>query len=94
MPGRDRDLNSAVVDDYVSSIGPPILAFRCPPGTQSLNLAECGQKKLLMLCNLILHYGRLSLKLWEDMFFAAEGQLDDYSVPRSLDPNPRSVSRH
>ena len=42
LPGRGRDLNSAVVDDYVNSIEPPISVFRCPPGTQSLNLAGRG----------------------------------------------------
>ena len=94
VPGRGRDLNSAVVDDCVNSVEPPISVFRCPPRTQSPNLAERGQKKLLMLCNLKLHYGRLSLKLWEDMLFAAEGQLDNHPMPRSLDPNLRSVSRH
>ena len=63
MPGRGRDLNSAVVNDYVNSVEPPISVFRCPPGTYSLNLAERGHKKLLLLCNLNLHYGRISLKL-------------------------------
>ena len=94
MPGRGRDLNSAIADDYVNSVKPPISDFRCPPGTQSLNLAERGQKKLLMLCNLNLHYGRLSLKGWEGMLLAAEGQLDLHSMPRSRDPKLRSASRH
>ena len=94
MPGRGRDLNSAIVNDYVNSVEPPISVFRCPPGTQSPNLAERGQKKLFMLCNLNLHYGRLSLKLWEDMLFAAEGQLDHRPMPRSHDPNLRCISRH
>ena len=62
VPGRGPDLNSAVVDDYANSIEPPITAIRCPPGTQSRNLAERGQKKLLMACSPNLHYGRLGLK--------------------------------
>ena len=49
VPGRGRDFNSAVVDDYDYSVEPPISVFRCPPGTQSPNLAERGQKKLRML---------------------------------------------
>ena len=62
VPGRGCDLNLAVVDDYVNSVEPPISVFRCPSGTQSLNLAERGQKKPVKLCNLNLHYGRLNLK--------------------------------
>ena len=51
VPGRGQDLKSAIADEYVNSVEPPISVFRCPPGTQSRNLAECGRKKLLMLCN-------------------------------------------
>ena len=94
VPGRGRDLNSAVVDDYVNSAEPPISVFRCPPGTQSPNFVERGQKKLLMLCNLNLNYGRLSLKGWEDMLFEAEGQLDHHPVSLSRDSSLRFVSRH
>ena len=94
VPGRGPDLNSAIADDYANSAEPPISCFRCPPGTRSLNLAERGQKKPLMACNLNLHCGRLSLKGWEDMLFAAEGQLDHHPMPRSCDPKLRFVSRH
>ena len=94
FPGRGQDLNSAIVDEYVNSVEPPISFFRSPPGTQSFNLAERGQKKLLMLRNLNLHYGRLSLMGWEDMLFAANGQLDHHPMPRALAPAQRTVSRH
>ena len=57
-----------------------------------------------LLCNLNLHYGWLSLKLWEGMLFAAEGQFDLYPMPHSKkglptstnpnDPDLRSISRH
>ena len=77
-----------------SSVEPPIFITRCPPGAQGLNLAELGQKKLLVLCNLNPHYGRLSLEGWEGMHFAAEGQLDYHSMPRSRAPAQRAVSRH
>ena len=49
VPGRDRDLNSAIAGDSDNSVEPSISVFRCPPGTQSPNLAKLGQKKLLML---------------------------------------------
>ena len=52
VPGRGRDLNSAVVDECVNSVEPPISVFRCPSETRSLDLAERGQKKLLVLYNL------------------------------------------
>ena len=74
-------------------VEPPISVFRCPPETQSENLAERGQKNLLMLCNPNLHYGRLSLKGWEAMLFAAKGQLDHLTMPRALAPAQRAVSR-
>ena len=66
--------------------------IRCPSGTQRSNLAERGQKKLLMLCNLNLHYGRLSSKEWEEMLLAAEGQLDHHPIPQSGDPKQHGVS--
>ena len=62
MPGRGQDLNSAIVGECVNSVEPPISVFRCPLGAQGLNLAERGQKKVLMLCNLNLYCGRLSPK--------------------------------
>ena len=46
-----------------------------------------------MLCNLNLHYGRLSLKGWEGMLFATEGKLDHHLMPQSSDPTERAVSR-
>ena len=45
-----------------------------------------------MLCNLNLHICRLSPKGWEDILFAAEGQLGHRPIPRSRDPNLCSVS--
>ena len=41
----------------MNTVEPPISVFRCPPGTQSLNLAERGVKKALMLLNLNIHFG-------------------------------------
>ena len=93
VPGRGQDLNSAVVGEYANSAEPPITVIRCPPGTQSLNLVERSQKKLLMLFNPNLHYGRPSPKEWEDMPFAAEGQLDHHPMPQSRDPTQRAVPR-
>ena len=88
----------------MNSVEPPISVLRCPLGTQSLNLAERGQKELLILCNLNLHYGRLSLKLWKDILFAAEGQLDHQPMlhsqkglpisTNSYDSDLRPMSRH
>ena len=71
VPGCGRDLNTAVVDAYVNSIEPPIRVIRCPLGTQSMNLAERGQKRLLVLANPNFHYGRLSPVAWEKMFLVA-----------------------
>ena len=93
MPGRGRDLSCFVVDEYAILLEPPITVIRCPPGTQSLNLAERGQKRLLMLCSPDLHYGRLSLKGCEVMLFVAEGQLDNHPMTHSHDPAQSSVSR-
>ena len=93
MPGRDQDLHSAVVDKYVNSVEPPITVIDCLPGTQSLNLAERGRKKLLVLCNPNLHYGRLNLKGRKKMLFAAEGQLDHHPMPQSSDFTQHVVSR-
>ena len=73
VSGRGRDLNTAVVEEYVRGIQPPFRIIRCPPGTQSMNMAERGQKRLLVLANLDLHHGRLSLLALDDMFLAAEG---------------------
>ena len=42
---------SADVDEYVNSVKLPIIAIRFPPGTQSPNLVERGQKKLFMCYN-------------------------------------------
>ena len=64
VPDLGQDLNSAIVAEYVNSVEPPISVIRFPPGTQSLHLAERGQKKLLMPCDSNLHYGRLSPKSW------------------------------
>ena len=61
VPGGGRDLNTEVVDDYVNSVEPPIRITRCQPGSQSTNVAGRGRKRLLMLANLILHDGRLSI---------------------------------
>ena len=47
-----------------------------------------------MLNNFNLHYPRLSLKEWGSMLLAAEGQLGHHPIPRSRDPQLRSVSRH
>ena len=72
VSGRGCDLNTAVVAEYVRKIDPPFSIIRCPPGIQSTNMAEHGQKLLLVLANLNLHHGRLGLLAWEDMFLAAE----------------------
>ena len=61
VPGRARDLNTSEVEAYANSAEPPINFLRCPPGVQSLNMAERGQKRLLLLANLSLHFGRLSM---------------------------------
>ena len=94
VPGRDRDLNSAIVNDCVNSAEPSISIFRCPSETQSPNLAERGQINHLMLCNLNLHYGRLSPNAWWGMLFAAVDQLDHRPMPLSPDPKLCSVSHH
>ena len=71
VSGRSRDLNTAVVEEYVRGIHPQFCITRCPPGTQSMNMAERGQKRLLMLAILNLHHGRLSPLAWGDMSLAA-----------------------
>ena len=48
-----------------------------------MNPAERGQKRLLVLANLNLHYGHLGLVAWEEMFFTAQGQLDFHSMPNA-----------
>ena len=48
-----------------------------------MNLAERGQNRLLMPANLNLHHGWLSPLAWEDMYFAADGQLDLYPMPQA-----------
>ena len=45
-----------------------------------MDLAERGQKRLLVLASPDLHYGRLSPVAWENLFFAAQGQLDFHPV--------------
>ena len=88
-PGRGRNPNSAIVDEYVSSAGPPITGT-C---TQSPDLAERSQKKLLTHCNFDLHYGRFSLRCWEGMLFVTEGQLDHIPpVSQSGDPKQSAIS--
>ena len=47
---------------------PPIAVIR----TQSPNLAERDQMKLLVLCNLNPHYERLGMNRWEGMQLAAK----------------------
>ena len=94
VSGRGRDLNTAVVESYVRGIDPPFRIVRCPPGTQSMNMAERGQKRLLMLANLNLHHGRLSLLAWDDMFLAAEGQLDHHPMAKAEDPRLRAECRY
>ena len=91
--GCGQDLPSAVVNEHANLVEPPITTIRSPPGTQSLNIAERGKKKLLMLCNHNLHYGRLSPSVFEGILFAAEGQLDHHPIPQSRDPTQRAVSR-
>ena len=93
VSGRGRDFNTAVVDEYANKVEPPVRITRCPSGTQSMNLAERGQERLLMLANLNLHHGRLSLLAWEDMFFAAEGQLDYHPMAGAEDAQFRSECR-
>ena len=83
VTNRGRDLNIAIADAYVNSVEPPIRIIRYPPGTRSMNLAERGQKRLLVLAYLNLHHGRLSLLAWEEMFIAAEGQLDFHCMPQA-----------
>ena len=73
VPGRGRGLNTAIVGDYANSVEPPIRNTRYPPGTQSTDLAERGQKRLLVLADLNLHYGLLSPVAWEGKFFVAQG---------------------
>ena len=93
VPGHGRDLNTAVVDGYANSVEPPIRITQCPPGTQSMDLAERGQKRLVVLANPNLHSGRLGLVAWEDMFFAAQGQLDLQLLPGAETPGPRTECR-
>ena len=93
MPGRGKDLNSAVVDEHVNSFEPPIYVIRFPPEAQSRNLAKRYQKTPLLLCKLNLYYGRLSPKGWESILFGTEGQLDHHPMPHSRDPTQRAVSR-
>ena len=90
VSGRGRDLNTAVVEEYVRGIDPPFRIIRCPPGTQSMNMAERGQKRLLVLANLNLHHGRLSLLAWDGMFLAAEEQLDYHPMAGAEDAQLRS----
>ena len=56
-------------------------------------MAEVGQKRLLVLANLNLHYGRLGLLAWDDMSLAAEGQLDYHSMAGAEDAQLRSECR-
>ena len=49
-------------------------------------MAVRGQKLLLLLANRNLHLGRLGIVGWQDMFLAAEAQLDFHPVPRSAVP--------
>ena len=93
VSGRGRDLNTAVIDKYINKIEPPVRITLFPPGTQSMNLAERGQKRLLMHSNLNLHHERLSLLVWENMFFAAEGQLDYHPTAGAEDAQLRSECR-
>ena len=93
VSGRGRDLNTAVVEEYVRGIHPPFRIIRCPPVTQSMNMAERGQKRLLMLANLNLHHGRLSLLAWDGMFLAAEGQLDHHPMAKAEDARLRTGCR-
>ena len=57
VSGRGRDLNTAVVDEYANAVR----IIRCPPGTQSTNLTERGQKRVLVLANQNPHRERLGL---------------------------------
>ena len=94
VSGRGRDLNTAVVEEYVRGIDPPFRIIRFPPGTQSINMAERGQKRLLVLANLNLHHGRLSLLAWDEMFLATEGQLDYRPMAGAEDAQLRSECRY
>lgn len=94
VPGRARDLNTSEVEAYPNSAEPPINFVRCPPGTQSLNMAERGQKRLLLFANLSLHFGRLSMEGRKGMFLAAEAQLDFHPMPRSAVPALRDICRY
>ena len=58
-----------------------------------MDLTERGQKLLLVLASLILHYGRLSLVTWEKVLFAAQGQLDFHPMPSAKAPGPRTEFR-
>ena len=57
-------------------------------------MAERGQKRLLILANLNLHHGQLSLLSWDDIFLAAEGQLDHYPMAGAEDAKLRSECRY
>ena len=58
VSGRGRDLNTAVVGEYVKRAEPPVASS----GARMvlMNLAERGQKRLMTLANFDLHHGRLS----------------------------------
>ena len=77
----------------MNSAEPPNTVVGCPLSTESLNLAERGQKRPLILCNLNTHNGRLSMKGWDEMLFAAEGQLDRHPIPQYGSHAQRVVSR-
>ena len=91
--GRGRDLSTAIFDEYANKVDPPIRIIRCPPGVRSMNLAERGQRRLLVLTNLNLNHGRLSPLASEEMFFAAEGQLDYHPMAGAEDAQLRSECR-
>ena len=56
-------------------------------------MAERSQKRLLVLANLNLNYGRLSPLALEVMFLAAEGQLDYHPMAGAEDAQNRSECR-
>ena len=93
VPGRARDLNTAEVEAYANYFEP---STNFEPGAQSHHMAERGQKRLLLLVNLNLHFGRLGKAGWQGLcvFPAAEAQLDFHPMPWSAVPGLRDMCRY
>ena len=90
-PRRARDLLTSEVEAHANYVEPLMNSVRCTPKTQSLSMAEREQKRLLLLANRSLNFGRLRMTGWQDMFFAAEAQLDYHPMPRFAIPTQRVI---